>query len=103
GMVEDAELSSRDIGFAHRLLGKHFTRLELSRSSRGAEDAQAGLLEMVHDAQGQRFLGTNDGQANIFLPREAEQMLKIGYLDRYIDPVLSRACISGCTIDALNP
>ena len=102
GMVEDLELGRRHVGVAHQGLGEHLARFELGGVLRGAEDAQAGFLEVIDDAARQRFLGTDDGQADLFLLGETDELVEVVVVERDVDAVLGGAGVAGRAEDALD-
>ena len=67
-----------------RSLQKTLLAFEFRRGPAGTEDPQALRLEGIDDSGGQGGLRTDDGQAHVVVPGEADQGRKIVGLDRHI-------------------
>src|ERR1700733_169220 len=61
----------------------------------GAEDAQAAGLECVDDAEGERQLGTNDGEGGDFGGNEADHVVEIFEVDGEAAGDLRDAAVAG--------
>ena len=61
---------------------------------RRAEDAQTGRLESIDDARRQRILRADDGEADLLLLGEADELVEIVRLDRHIDAVAGGAGVA---------
>jgi hypothetical protein len=101
-MIEDAELGRRHIGVPHQLLREDLAPFDLRRQLRRTEDAHALGLEHIDDAAAERILGADDGQADVLLLGEAEQIIEIVDIDRHIDAVLRGAAIARRAENALH-
>lgn len=73
----DAVLSGGYGVALHELFGKGFAGLELGCSLRGAEDAVAALGELVDDADGERELGTDDGERGLLDGDDVDEFLEV--------------------------
>ena len=93
-VVEHAKLSSRDVGMPHELLREDLAAFQSSSRLARAEDAQPGCLKGVHDAGRERVFGADDGQANVFLLRKADELVEIVRFEGYVDAVGRGAGIS---------
>ena len=73
----DHELRRRDAVPRHELLGEDLAALELGRGLARTEDAQAPVLELVHDPQRERQLGSDDRQIDAELGGEPGQLVDL--------------------------
>ena len=61
----------------HEFLGKGLGAFQACRLLAGAEAAQARAPEAIHDAGGQRRLGTDHGQPHVLFPGEFQQRVDV--------------------------
>src|SRR2546422_7769614 len=76
GALEARVAGGRDAMARHERLGEILRRLELRRGSRRAENPESRGAKRVDHAGGERRFGADDGQLNIFLPCEGNQVWK---------------------------
>ena len=62
-------------------LGEALARFEHGRGARGTKDAQAALAERVDDAEGERQLGTDDGEVGLLGFGQADHGVEVFEID----------------------
>ncbi len=102
GMIEDAKLGGGHVGMPHELLGEDLARLDLGGLAGWTEDTEPSGLKLIDDAQGQRLFRPDDGEADLFLLREAHETLDVVGFDGHIDAVSRCAGVAGRTKDPLD-
>ena len=102
GMVEDPEIRRRHVGVPHELLGEDLAPLDPGRSLRRAENSEPFLLKGVNDPVNERFLRADDGQADLLLLGEADELVELVDVDRDVDAVGRGPGITRRAEDALD-
>jgi hypothetical protein len=68
----------RDVVTGEEVLGEGLGAFQLRGDARRPEAGEAGGAEAVDDAGGERRLGTDHGQGDVFLQRQLEQSVDVG-------------------------
>ena len=102
GALEARVAGGRDAMARHERLGEILRRLELRRGSRRAENPESRRAKRVDHAGGERRFGTDDGQLNIFLPCEGNQVWKRAQGDVFQPGLESGAGIARRDVDFLH-
>ena len=101
------EISGRDIVAEHQALGIGLRAFQQGRLAGRAEDAEAALLELVHDAGDERHFRPDHGQVNAVLDGELEQAVAVGDRQRHAlgqlgDPGVARRAEDPAHLRALR-
>ena len=92
-------LGRRDVVFAHELLREDFRSFQLCGEAGRTENRKSALLEFVDDAEGERELGTDDGEVDFQFVGEIGQFDDVGDADP--DAVCDR-CDAGVSRSGVN-
>ena len=102
GVAEHLIIGSGDIGAAEQILAEDLAGFELCGAFGGAEDVQIGVHKRIHNARGQRRLGSHDGQADIVLAGELDQLWEISAGNINVLRILCRARVTGGDENAVS-
>ena len=102
-MGEGLVLGCRDLVTDQELLGEILGAFELGGQPGRPEDRQAGGAEGIDDARGERGLGPDDGEADLFLADELDELGDRG--DGHVGKVgfARRAGVAGGDENLMDP
>ena len=93
-VVKDGIIRGRDVCQAHEVLGEGLAPFQFGRLAGRTEDEQAGILEGVDHAGGERRLWPDDGQVDLFGLGELDQPCDVVGVDIEVLPVEGRAGVA---------
>ena len=91
----DGVVGGGDVVALQEALGKALAGLEHGGGAGGPKDAQAALLKGVHDAQRERQLRADDGQAGLLGLGQADHGVEVFQIDGNAAGDLGHAAIAG--------
>jgi hypothetical protein len=102
-VVEDFELRGRHVGVPHELLREDLAPFDPRRGLARPENAQALLVEGVHDSPHERLFRADDRQSDVLLLGEPDELVEFGHVDRHVDAVDGRPRVARRAEDLFDP
>ena len=93
-VVKDGIVRGRDVCQPHQVLGEGLAPFQFGRLAGRTEDEQAGILEGVDHAGGERRLWPDDGQVDLFGLGELDQPCDVIGVDIEVLPVEGRTGVA---------